>query len=87
MADHAVADSDIETKIAAMKAGTRPNASGGVASGENGVIYVKAADKYDRSKNLLIEIYPDNGTKEPLKSQGWYIMTMYPKDSAGVEAT
>lgn len=87
MADHAVADSKIKTKIADMKAGTKPNASGGVASAENGVIYVKSADKYYRSKNLLIEIYPYTGTKEPLKSQGWYIMTMYPKDSTGVEAT
>jgi len=87
MADHAVADNGIKTKIEAMKAGTRPNASGGVASGENGIAYVKAADKYYKSKNLLIEIYPYTGTKEPLKSLGWYIMTMYPKDSTGVEAT
>lgn len=87
MADHAVADTGIRTKIDAMKAGTKPNASGGVASSENGVAYVKAADKYYKSKNLLIEIYPYTGTKEPLKSQGWHIMTMYPKDSTGVEAT
>lgn len=83
MADTAVANASMLTKIAAMKAGTKPNASGGVPTGENGIAYVRAKDAFEGSKNVLIELYPYKGDKEPMKTLGYYVMTMYPKDPTG----
>lgn len=87
MAETAVADGTIATRIGQMKSGAKPNATGGVTTGVNGIAYVKSSNSYVQAKNVLIEIYPYTGEKEPLKTLGYYIMTMYPKDPTATPAT
>ena len=87
MADLAVADSKIAPKIEKMKRGEIPNASGGVNTPENGIAYKSADDKFYGAKNVLVEIYPYKGDKEPCKTLGYYVMTIYPKDSTGAAPT
>jgi hypothetical protein len=81
MADIAVANPAMAGKITNMVAGNPPGvAAGGVPTPENGIA-VKAGDAAEYgAKNVLFEARPYTGDVEPMKSLGYFVQTMYPKD-------